>query len=215
MGKFVIGILVSAVICVLAGAPALCYARGLDDLASSALNHMRNFQRDMASAEAVLKAKSPEAWTPKELEDYLFNALFTIYNAAQSYDLTNRHAPTSCEELRNSGLLTPWPGNPLNNWEPIKWDSANAEFSPGDLVMQICGPEFYSFPKHPTPMSFEISINGTTKEYNPINPITYVPPTWAVVPPGTAFMAGFYVEPASKTTKKREAEKKAKQESKK
>jgi hypothetical protein len=160
---------------------------------------MRKYQSAMQSAAAVLKAKTQVEWTAEELEAYLSNAFWAIYNAACSYTIEQRRVPESWETLRDQGPLSPWPGNPLSNWEPMQWEAGAAQLSPGNLVLQVCPPELYCFPEDPRPMSFEMSIYGPAKDYRPLHPFPYKPAKWATIPEGTAFMGGFGVKITPKT----------------
>jgi hypothetical protein len=212
MGRFGIGLAAILTVALILGVPVLAQARPARDIASSFENTMRNHQRDMQDAEKVLRDKPQADWTPQELETYLFNALFAVYNANCAYVIMNRRVPESWETLRDLGALKPWPGNPLNNWEPIKWEVAPDKFSPGEIVLQICPPELYSGVDNPTPMTFVISINGPTHDYEPVSAIWYKPYKWATTPPGSVTIAGFYTQPATITRAKRAEARKAREE---
>ncbi len=200
-----------AVMGLLAGSPFTSHAVTRSTIAETFKKQMRNFQRDMTDAEVVLKAKAPGEWSKQELEKYLFNSFFAIYNATAAYTFEYRGVPSSWETLRDLGPLQPWPGNPLDNWDPMKWVTETSDFSPGNMVLQVCPPELYSFPENPAPMTFVLSIFGPTENYEPVNPVVYHAPKWGVYPAGTAFMAGFGVEPASVTKKKMDEEKQRKE----
>jgi hypothetical protein len=208
----VIGLYLAAVFCLLLATPTQSAAKGTSELVSFSKDRMQNAQNKLALDENVLKGKQQSEWTDKEIESYLFHALFSIYHAMNAYMFANRRIPSSWESLRDLGDLTPWPGNPLNNWEPIKWSVAPAEFKPGDLVLQICPPDYYSGLKNPVPLSFELSINGPTEDYSPIDPFWYVPAEWAVIPKGTAFIAGATTRSPKKTLELREKREKAEKE---
>lgn len=164
---------------------------------------MIGFQSGLASAAAVLEGKQENTWTKLEIEDYLFNALYAIYQANIVFTHENGRLPNSAEELRDSGVLSPWPGNPFNKWEPITWRTSTEKFMPGDLVIQICPSSWYSGVNNPRPISNVLSINGPTSDFEPTDTNALVPYfEWATIPQGTAFIVGFYREPAWKVLEK-------------
>lgn len=162
---------------------------------------LRHMEQDLASAESTLTDKDASEWTQEEVEKYLFCAMYVIYDAVIIYSDTNRTLPTDSEVLRNAGIVTSWPANPFNNWEPIKWE--NEEFSPGDCVLQECPPELYSGLWNPRPMTFVLSINGPDEDYMSLQPVEALT-DWSVVPPGTAFIVMSATQPASETRRKYE-----------
>jgi hypothetical protein len=172
---------------------------------------MRGFQQGFADAQQILLEKDPSQWSKEEIEAYLFNALFSIYNANNIYIDRNFQNPYSANVLRNSGILSPWPGNPFRNWEPITWDEYPTEFSAGDIVLQLCPPAWYSGSRRQVPLTFVMSINGPSSDYQPVPsddkyPIAQIY-DWDIVLPGTAFMTTSYYEPATETLAKAEAAK--------
>lgn len=177
---------------------------------------MGSYQSELISAGQVLASKSQSDWTQEEVESYLFNALFAIYNANNIYIERNRQHPYDAEMLRESRILTPWPENPLNAWEPISWSAGAGDFVPGDIVLQLCPVEWYSGFDRLIPLTYVLTINGPSATYTPIqDPNSYpIEPIydWDTVPPGTAFMTTSYYEPASKTRPKLEQARKAKAE---
>ncbi|MCB1216087.1 hypothetical protein KDL44_01760 [bacterium] len=162
---------------------------------------LSRLEGDLQSAETVLTAKDSSEWTDEEVETYLFNAMFVIYDGIIIFLDTYDTLPGSSEALRNSGIVNDWPANPFNNWEPIKWE--NTEFVAGDCVVQVCPPDMYSGLWNPRPMTFAISINGPSADYQPLaTPESLYP--WAPLPAGAVFQTAAMTEPASKTLKKHE-----------
>jgi hypothetical protein len=175
---------------------------------------MSGFQQDLLTAQQTLAGKAQSEWTQEEIEAYLFNALFAIYNADNLYVERNRQHPSDAQVLQDSGILSPWPGNPFNDWQPISWSSGSGEFSPGDIVLQLCPPEWYSGYDRLIPLTFVMSINGPAESYTPLQSADTFPIEpiydWDIVPPGTVFMTTSYFEPAAKTRAKVDAAKAAK-----
>lgn len=170
---------------------------------------LRHMEQDLTSAEAVLTGKDPSEWTPEEIDKYLFCSLYVIYDGVIIYSDTNKTLPTDSEVLRNAGILSSWPGNPFNNWEPINWE--NSEFSPGDCVLQECPPELYSGLWNPQPMSFVLSINGPSEDYMSLQPVQALT-DWSLVPVGTAYIVMSETEPATESRRKYEEIQKRMQE---
>ena len=164
---------------------------------------MADFVVDMVAAEDVLKAKDESEWTQDEIEAYLFNALYAIYNAENIYVHRHRQHSFDGEVLRNTGILSTWPGNPFNNWEPITWGPAYTEFVPGGIVILLCPPDWYSGLDVERPLTYCISINGPSDDYVPIQSLTSIF-DWAAIPMGTAFQTASYWEPASSVREKHE-----------
>jgi hypothetical protein len=195
---------------------ALCLAPRLasaQDDPRKALNEgwLRGYQHDLASAEEVLRGKDAGDWTQEEIEAYLFNALYSIYCANNIFMQDYWRHPADGEEL--APHLSPWPGNPFREWEPIAWQEG-AEFSPGDIIVQLCPPEHYSLVPDETevPMTYVMSINGPTEDYVPLGAECEQPLEpiweWAIVPPGTTYQTASYLQPAWKSREKLESKRK-------
>lgn len=157
------------------------------------------------AAEEVLRSKDQQEWSSQELENYLQMAMFVVYSDVLLYVDTHKQTPQSSRVLREQGFSEVWPGNPLNNWEPISWEGDG--FIPGNLVLQECPPELYSGLWNPRPMSFIMSINGTSESYEPLNEILYGMPDWAELPAGTAFAVGAGSTPHTETRRNYEEHK--------
>jgi hypothetical protein len=171
-----------------------------------------DYQRRFIEAADVLKSKPQNEWTQKEIEAYLFDVVHAMNFATMAFVMDNRRHPRDCDELKETGCLSQWPDNPLNDWQPVSWSEPGAALIPGNLVKQLCPPSEYSFPKNPTAITYVLTINGPEEDYCPIEPIYYTPPAWAHIPPGTAFAAAFGIESIAKTLKKQEAKKKRQEE---
>ncbi len=195
MKKIIFSLVLAAGMLLLHHAPA----RAGESRRALVAEWLRHMEQDLADAESTLTNKDASEWTQEEVEKYLFCAMYVIYDGVIIYSDTNRTLPTDSEVLRNAGIVSNWPANPFNNWEPIKWE--NSEFSPGDCVMQECPPELYSGLWKPRPMTFVISINGPIEDYislHPLQPLT----DWSTVPGGSVFNVMSATQPASESRRK-------------
>jgi hypothetical protein len=164
------------------------------------------FESDLTKAEDVLRHKPKAEWTKEEVEVYLFNAMYAVDYATIVYIDRNKQHPLDEQVLKDSGLLSHWPANPLRDWEPIRILSKSDEFSAGDIVKQLCGPELYSGLTNPVPLTYMITINGPSKDYDPSQPVKSLF-TWATVPSGSVFVGGSkYMTSAEKRKKLAERE---------
>ena len=180
--------------------PSVAPAQGPDELYRQWL---RDFEMKLDDAEDVLRGKDASEWTLEEIDAYLFNALFVLYNANNLYIREHKQHPYDGEVLRNAGILTEWPGNPLRNWEPITWESLPGGFSPGDIAVQLCPPSEYSGYLREVPLTYVMSIYGPGEDYTPMESISSLC-EWDIVLPGTAYSVSAYWEPAYKTRAKME-----------
>ena len=189
-------LMMAVMLCTFMALPAMA----LDNPLKMIPGLMQDYSTKTQSAESALKSKDMADWQQKEIDDYLYNSVFAIYYSFILYLQEYNEHPTSPEQLRNSGILSPWPGNPFNNWEPITWSPDNIDFSAGNLALQLCPPDKYSgLP--PRPITFVMSIFGPTIDYTPLeaekaSPFTTM--TWAIEPEGAVFNTAFYRSPSPK-----------------
>lgn len=169
--------------------------------------------RYMNEAKTVLTSKDNANWSDAEVETYLSRALYAVYYANCIYIDENKQLPYDSEALRSSGILSDWPGNPFDTWEPMTWTEGGTEFKPGGLVLQPCPPNLYSGILKPVARTHVLSIFGPSSDYQPISPVDKLF-DWAIVPPGTAFLTGAKFQTTEETIKRREAQKKLAEESK-
>ncbi|MCB1217499.1 hypothetical protein KDL44_08900 [bacterium] len=158
---------------------------------------LQKSEEKLLAAEAVLKSKPAEEWTVEEQEHYLRYAMFTIYGGFLIYKDIHRQLPQGSSVLMKMDIIEHWPGNPYNNWEPVRWEGEG--FTAGNLVVQECPPELYSGLWNPKPMSFIMSINGPSVDYIPQQEITYGLDYWAMRPAGSVWMVGAYTSPHSRS----------------
>lgn len=174
---------------------------------------LTGFETDLAAAEDVLLAKEPSEWTQDEIEEYLFNALHLVYNANNIYILEHRQHPYDYNVLMS--MTSKWPGNPFNDWEPIRilhYPGEAGIFSPGDIILQLCPPEYYSGYPRAVPKTYVMTINGPTENHitqHQAGRFVMTMWDWDVIPAGTAFIAGSYYEKSEVTKRKIEETQKA------
>ncbi len=150
------------------------------------------------AARDALQAKSPAEWTDAELEDYFYNAAFVPYYALIKHINQYRQHPSSAAALGEWMGPDDWPGNPLNDWEPMALRYDDPTFHPGDLAVMLCPHEWASRASYSgtVRLTFQISIFGPTEDYLPerelFESLDFMPP-W---PEGTSFGVGAYWGPA-------------------
>ena len=179
----------------------LCFQTARADFKSDTIaryeSSIAKIQQNLTDSEAVLRAPADGGWSDLDLEQHLHNALFAVYTGIVYYEYDNRELPTDVASLAGTKYVPNWPANPLNNFEPVQVLGLADEFSPGELVLQICPPEFYSKMNDSRPLSFELAVYGPTVEFAALG--TAAPlkiNTWAVTPEGALYMAGAHTETA-------------------
>jgi hypothetical protein len=162
---------------------------------------MQDYSSKSQAAGEVLKGKDTAEWQAAEIDNYLYTSVLSIYYALNQYLLENYQHPDTPQQLMDSGILNPWPGNPFNNWEPITWTPGSTEFSPGNLAIQLCPLDWYSKPNPPRAITYVISIFGPTMDYKPAtvqDPKPFEEMSWASELPGAIFSHGFFKGKAKK-----------------
>jgi hypothetical protein len=150
------------------------------------------------SIRAELELADPATWTVTQTNGYLNAALWVIYDGLKYYFMQNGKLPDTLQELAGTTYIPEWPANLYNDWKPIRILSLADGFSPGEVVWQICPPEFYSCIENTRPLSCELSIFGPDIKYGELGDAQPIKPnTWAVTPEGAVFMLGQYSEKAS------------------
>ena len=154
---------------------------------------MQEFSGKAQATESILQGKDQSDWTQREIDEYLFNSMLAIYYSLNIYLREHDEHPSSPEILINSGILSPWPGNPYSDWEPMTWIPGSLEFSPGNICIQLCPPDWYSrIP--PRPITYVISVFGPTIDYTPTklkDSTPYEMMTWATKPSGEAYSTAY------------------------
>lgn len=98
------------------------------------------------------------------VEEYLNTVLWYVYTgkilANKQFDETVNESNSDLQVLVDQGYLPFWPGNPLNNWAPIKVLSSADNFSAGDLCFSLCPDSYSSFikPNGLARLSFDLYI---------------------------------------------------------
>jgi hypothetical protein len=160
------------------------------------------------SVKAELEQIDPAAWTPEQHCAYINTANWVIYAGLALYTHANNSLPGDLSLLAGTEYIPEWPGNPYNGWQPMQVLSTSDEFSPGDVVWQICPTSFYSGVRNPQPKSCELSVYGPTLEFgSAFSPAPLKANTWATVPQGSVYMLGQNYERTEVTKKKIEESK--------
>ena len=180
--------------------PYLALADINENLIQDRMDKTRNAGFKVAKYQRVLESKPAAQWEDTEIEHYLWSALWYVLYANHVYDLEIGETAPDLHSLVDLGYMRFWPGNPLNDWEPIEVLAVHDEFSPGALVYQICPVDFYSGLEDPRPQSYELGIYGPTPEFGSrFDAETLELNTWAVLPSGILYNAGAHTE-STRTT---------------
>jgi hypothetical protein len=192
----------------LCGLPRYAAAQMPDFMIEESRQAVSDIAEQYKTNRTVLEQTDRSAWTLQQTSDYLYTSLDVVYDGLVFYFVKNGKLPATLESLKGTEYIPVWPDNPYNDWQPVRILSLADDFSAGDVVWQICPPEFYSYVRNTRPASCELSIYGPDVKYadfgdaKPASGNT----KWAVIPEGAVFMLGQWAEPASVTRKKFEAD---------
>jgi hypothetical protein len=137
-----------------------------------------------------------------DVEQYLYSAMFYIYygklKANMNFD-SNLVATNDLKQLMSLGYLSEWPGNPLNNWEPIEVLSPEDAFAPGELVFALCPTSYASLIRgnQLAQASFEMFVYGPVADVaDKFTSITQHESNkeWSTPPDGALFGLSYYAE---------------------
>lgn len=168
---------------------------------------------DLAKSRAVLEAKDQAEWTAVDIQTYLLDSLWAIYDGLIMYEYKNRLMPDELSDMNGTEYVPVWPGNPFADWAPMEVLGVEDGFKAGDFVLQLCPPEFYSGINSTLRLNFELGIYGPDKEFASLGtPRPNEHNTWATTPTGVYYMVGAYTETGTHLRAKREARKKQKEE---
>lgn len=164
----------------------------------------------MLEARKILEQNPSEEWTDSQMQTYLYNALWTVFNAMIVYQFEFDEACTSMGDLVSLGYFPEVPGNPYSDWEQMTLETANPTFSPGNLFIVLAPPDFYSYVtdsqgnRELKPLSFELGIFGPTIEFAKTGLAKTDPDSsWAYVPEGTYFLLSTFTETTAQSDEKR------------
>jgi hypothetical protein len=170
-------------------------------------DELAGFEAAMQDARAVLEAKEQAQWSDAEISDYLYNALWVAFDGNLIHLLESKSQATTAD-FQIVSAARAWPGNPFNNWEPMKVLSLDEPFSAGDLVFQLCSSDYASVSGDQIIYSsFELAVYGADVN-SPASVATECHPrnaAWARTPQGACYSLGYWREPASRTYEKRRA----------
>ena len=174
---------------------------------SKQLEYLHQYERAAIELQEKLTNMSDEQWSDSDLESYFSHALNASHCAVAVYLEDNSYHPASMVELIGP-YLTQALGNPCASWEPIKLLRIEDGTSPGDMVLQICPPEYYSLVNGELlPASYEIGVYAPFP-YSPMQTTVYGKNNaWATVPSGVLYQIGYYRDSYVDLQNKRKAKK--------
>ena len=187
--------------------PHVCFATTAEELRHWSLVKLAECQNELDQGRQEMELGSVDTWTPAQLDNYLMFAMFTTHFAMVAYQNEYGEVPSDVTDVVAAGFLQALPGNPFEDWQPMRVLSVEDSFLPAALVYQVCPPEFYSFVEDDdlVPNSYQLSIFGPVEEYaagSQPAPIKYNL-TWAEVPKGSLAMTGLWSESGKMTLEKR------------
>jgi hypothetical protein len=131
---------------------------------------------------------------------YLLNVLWLAYEckiyANADMDSLVQTTNDDLASVVERGIISSWPGNPLNNWEPVKVLQPGDGFSPGDICLTLCPDEYAStIGCGKTRVAFDMYIYGTTADAAPIGTIALVGSNkeWDTPPAGILGCLSYYI----------------------
>jgi hypothetical protein len=200
------------------GSAGLAQAQGRPDISQRFKDGVAENEAQLAQLQQELQA-SP-AMDPDKVDAYLVKCLWVVYEALNAYEFDNLydyHAPQDLHILQGLYIKN-WPLNPLNGWQPIRVLSITDPYAPGDIVLQWCPPECYSFcgpdaDNRREAYSRAMSIYGATPDTQLLNkPERKTYNEWVVIPAGALYTLDTFSETAQQTLEKaqRRAERAAK-----
>jgi hypothetical protein len=163
--------------------------------------------KQLATMEVVTSNAAANGGKISDLEQEAYcRALgWALYYAFNGYAADNPRLPSSIEDLVSAGWLTCIPTN-ITNDEPVVMLTPSAGISPGNVVLELAPPAFYSLigavdNYQFVPLSFQLGVYGplgcteTRMEALPEN-------HWATKPAGLVAYYGTFTEPAADSLKK-------------
>ncbi|MEZ5339124.1 MAG: hypothetical protein R3F46_12810 [bacterium] len=97
--------------------------------------------------------------------------------------------------LVGPGLIESWPLNPLNDWKPLIVSDDITAVGPGDILFELCPPEYTSFEDLQIGMqSFNMYLIGSEGlELDFPEPVIYAENReWALVPYSSIYGLSYY-----------------------
>ncbi len=164
------------------------HIRELKAALSEQINDLEDAKQGVEDSDGSLEA----------VDNYLWAAL-NVVNLAKTtanYDANGKVEETNdLVSLVGLGYLPYWPGNPLNDWEPMRVLQASDGFSAGDLCLMVCPPEAYGdMGAGPEAASYELFVYGPDESVVTFGTIYMAGTngTWCTAPSGAMYGIGFY-----------------------
>lgn len=155
-----------------------------------------HFVTEIENSEIILAG---ETWTPADLEKYLYNAMAVVYYARlDATYAASQVIPQTNDDLKKLvelGYMPFWPGDPMNDWEPMKVVSPTDGFHPNALCLSVCPPE-YASPLSgggTGQVSFDLFVFGPDESFSAFASVIQPEKNkeWSSVPNGTLYGYGY------------------------
>jgi hypothetical protein len=188
------------------GVFSIARAAGEHPIAKQVLDQVNKDQTRVTAARAALEAQ--ETMGEAELCAYFRASLWLVYNALNAYTIDKMDVPDDLQELVSAGYLSSWPGNPLNEWKPMRVLALGDGFAPGEFVMQWAPPHKYSFvgsikDAKLRPLSYALAVYGLVETTEPTGPHKALDQnSWVITPRGVVALLDTYFESANETLRK-------------
>ncbi|MCB1186249.1 hypothetical protein KDL29_03700 [bacterium] len=135
----------------------------------------------------------------QELKEYLDSMLLLVYRAKarvnHRFDEESGRTNEDFSLLVGPGLIESWPLNPLNDWKPLIVSDDITAVGPGDILFELCPPEYTSFEDLQIGMqSFNMYLIGDeSHELDFDAPLIYAEnKEWARVPYSSIYGLSYY-----------------------
>ena len=167
---------------------------------------MRKHASATNSILAEISAIEDEEIPADLLNRYYTEACWMVYSGLVVYAHEYDQLPQSLDELSMSGHVEFWPVDPIANLPMGLSDVSDPQS--GTFVLQVAPPSHYSiiggFDSYRLePLSYELSVIADTGMQAQMSS-TINQNTWAMIPDGSIFQVGYYVESADITLQKLE-----------
>jgi hypothetical protein len=167
--------------------------------------HVESAQGELSATRAVLEAKPQADWQPFEIQAYQAQVLWTVQAGLLLYRYEHKEMPADPASLAGTEYVPQWPANAFNGWKPVRVLGLSDGFQPGELTLQLCPREFYSYIKNPRPMSYQLSVFGPDMDFAHYGKAQALESnTWAEVPAGALYMIGAFNETSEQSRRKLE-----------
>jgi hypothetical protein len=182
------------------GATVMCVtsasaASAIDDVVQSNRDQIATLnQRLHALRDAI---NSNQGSRVDQFKEYLHEAMYLVYLGKSTANLKWTDLDATNDDLTklvDLGYLPEWPGNPLDDWKPMRVLATGDPFSAGDLVFDLCpSSEVTTRDGHGYRSSFNLYIYGLEEvTAGPTDPGLKENRGWSHVPGSALYVVGFH-----------------------